>query len=197
MACVGEVDRQRAREPGAAAAAGGRGGDAARGGLQAPHADHARPPPQRPSTPSGESRAQPARYARSSDRPLSQIEANHERKKRLNVLRERLQQIDARCDALRGNKAAAAAQSIEVAKEVAVARGRREEAAAALEAVNEGRGELPMVLGRGLVKVAGEAGRPGESYDMIRHELVFREIEAQVRVSPAASFFSAVPDPFF
>ena len=93
-------------------------------------------------------------------------------------------QIDARCTQLREAKAKALSQSIEVAKQVAMARTAREAAEEEVLGINEGLGELPMVLGRSLNKVPGGlselAARPNESYDLIRHELVFREVETQV-----------------
>jgi len=60
-----------------------------------------------------------------------------------------------------------------------------EESEKRLNEVNEGRGEFPMVLGRSLNKIGGGVSdmqaKPSESYDMIRHELIFREIAEQVK----------------
>jgi hypothetical protein len=60
-----------------------------------------------------------------------------------------------------------------------------EESEKRLNEVNEGRGEFPMVLGRSLNKIGGGISdmqaKPSESYDMIRHELIFREIAEQVK----------------
>jgi len=114
-----------------------------------------------------------------------QIEANHARKKRAKELGERLKQIDDRCQVLKETKGAASGQLTEVAKKVAVARQAMEESELKLSQANEGRGELPVVLGRNISKVDGIGGslkaKPSESYDMIRHELIFREIEDQVK----------------
>lgn len=51
-----------------------------------------------------------------------QIEASHARKKRMVELKERLLQIDGRCEVLKLNKQSASSQMTEVAKKVAVAR---------------------------------------------------------------------------
>lgn len=67
-----------------------------------------------------------------------------------------------------------------MARQVAAARAAREAKEAEVAAVNDGLGELPMVLGRSLDKTIAGA-RPTESYDLIRHELIYREIEDQVR----------------
>jgi hypothetical protein len=126
---------------------------------------------------------------------VKKVEANHERKKRIKQLQERLSQVDKRCEFLRDSKASANSQSIEVAKHLAVARERREQKEASLEAVNNGLGELPMVLGKSLGKVLAETpgisggeelGRPSENLDLIKHELVFRELQEQVKEAQKA-----------
>ena len=115
-----------------------------------------------------------------------QIEAQHLRVQRTKDLTTRLSQIDKRAGELRTRKGQAQSQSITVAKQVATARSEREAKDEELANINEGLGELPMVLGRSLGAVGGKGSELAdtvagqENYDLIKHELVFREIETQV-----------------